>query len=103
MSRISEAHEHIIKWCKDKNISIELSPDNWWKVMHCMGDYKAENKNSVIYPVMPRIIHFLDENNNKIAHDDCEVNVCMSNQGQVLFYKGTGNGDDEELIPVYGP
>ena len=51
--------------------------------------------------VMPCISHFLDENDKQVPMNDPEVNIGLGGNGEGFFFKGTGNGDDEEMIPVY--
>ena len=80
MSKIAEAHEYLIEWCKEKDIKIELSPDNWMNILECMGDYNKAKTNvalDIVSEPLPTMgeagviaLGILEDNNSELTDQE---------------------------------
>ena len=67
-----------------------------------LTDEEIEEKNLTIPFVMPRILHFTDENGNNVDLNAAGINIRLLRDGTLEYFRSYGFAGRKELIPVYG-
>lgn len=80
------------------------SPENQNRDKAIIGYRSIENgtKPLNIARVMPRILHFIDENGNNVDINAEGVNVNLKRDGTLEYYRSYGFAGRKKLTPVYG-